>query len=273
MATDIAFAVGVVALVGPPVTVSVRLFLLTLAVVDDIGAIIVIAVFYSSDVALRYVGAAVALAAVIAVLNWRGVVRLAPYVVVGALLWLTTYASGVHGTIAGVALGLLMPVGPAASPGARLDRVLQPWSTFLVLPVFALANAGVVLSIDAFGASGAVAVTAGVVLGLVAGKTFGIAGAMWLGVRGRLGLLPEGATWPMMTRSGRHRRRRLHRVPLHRRVGLRHRPLAGRGQDRRPRRVGRRRSRRLGGAATSVPEERRPGLTGCAAPPAHRDFD
>jgi len=198
MATDIAFAVGVVALVGPRVPASLRLFLLTLAVVDDIGAIIVIAVFYSSDVALRYVGAAVALAAVIAVLNWRGVVRLAPYVVVGALLWLTTYASGVHATIAGVVLGLLMPVGPAASPGARLDRVLQPWSTFLVLPVFALANAGVVLSVDAFGASGAVAVTAGVVLGLVAGKTFGIAGAMWLGVRGRLGLLPQGATWPMM---------------------------------------------------------------------------
>jgi len=198
MATDIAFAVGVVALVGPRVPASLRLFLLTLAVVDDIGAIVVIAVFYSSDVDLRYLGAAAALVTVIALLNRRGVVRLAPYVVLGAVLWMATYASGVHATIAGVVLGLLMPVGLVGSPGERLNRVLQPWSTFLVLPVFALANAGVLLGADAFGASGAAAVSAGVGLGLVAGKTIGIAGATWLGARAGLGRLPEGATWPMM---------------------------------------------------------------------------
>jgi NhaA family Na+:H+ antiporter len=202
MATDIAFAVGVVTVLGPRVPASLKLFLLTLAIVDDIGAIVVIGVFYASHLEPVFLAATIAIAAVVGLVNRAGVRRLPPYLVLGVLLWLATYASGVHATIAGVALGLLIPAArsePAArSPGDRLGDALHPWSTFLVVPVFALANAGVVIRADAFDAPGALAVSAGVVLGLVVGKTLGIAGATWLAARTGVGRLPEGASWPMM---------------------------------------------------------------------------
>jgi Na+:H+ antiporter, NhaA family len=201
-ATDIAFAVGVVTVLGPRVPAPLKLFLLALAIVDDIGAIVVIGVFYPSDIRPGLLAAAAVIALAIAVLNRAGVTRLAPYLVAGAALWLVTYASGVHATIAGVALGLLIPARPAGpgsqSPGDRLDAALRHWSTFLVVPVFALANAGVVITAGAFDAPGTLGVAGGVVLGLVAGKTLGITGAAWLAVRTGLGRLPVGASWPMM---------------------------------------------------------------------------
>jgi NhaA family Na+:H+ antiporter len=184
------------------VPASLKLFLLTLAVVDDVGAIVVIGVFYPSRLRPGLLGVAVAVALVIALLSRAGVTRLAPYLLLGTALWLATYASGVHATIAGVALGLLVPArrcGPGAqSPGDRLGRALGHWSTFLIVPLFALANAGVVVGAGVFDAPGALSVTGGVVLGLVVGKTLGIVGAAWLAVRTGLGKLPAGASWPMM---------------------------------------------------------------------------
>lgn len=230
MATDIAFAVGVVALIGPRVPASLKLFLLTLAIVDDIGAIVVIAVFYAGDVDPEFLLAAAGLIGVMLVLRRVGVVWLAPYVLLGSAVWLATQASGVHATVAGVVLGLLAPAQPliagavarqwagdlsdepgpaeldamtrlartAVSPAERLEHLLHPWTSFLVVPIFALANAGVELRAGSFDGPGATGVTVGVVLGLVAGKTVGITAAGWLAVRTGLGRLPEGASWLMV---------------------------------------------------------------------------
>lgn len=202
MATDIAFAVGVVALLGPRVPSSLKLFLLTLAIVDDIGAIVVIAVFYAGDVQPELLFVAAGLIAVMLGLRRAGIVWLAPYVVLGIGVWLATRASGIHPTTAGVVLGLLAPAHPltagAVSPAERLERLLHPWSSFVIVPLFALANAGVELRTDSFDRPGAARVTAAVVVGLWAGKALGITGAAWLAVRTGLGRLPEGATWPMV---------------------------------------------------------------------------
>jgi len=234
IATDIAFAIGVVALLGSRVPASLKLFLLTLAIVDDIGAIVVIALFYAGEVQPVFLLAAVALVAVMMGLRRSGIVWIAPYVVLGVGVWLATQASGIHATIAGVALGLLTParaLTPAAvarawagdladdpspaeldamtrlartsvSPAERLEHLLHPWTTFVVIPLFALANAGISVNARSFEAPGAAAVTAGVMLGLVAGKALGITGGAWLAVRSGLGKLPEGATWPMVAGIG-----------------------------------------------------------------------
>jgi len=230
MATDIAFAIGVVALLGSRVPASLKLFLLTLAIVDDIGAILVIGVFYSSGLEPRFLLAALALVAAIVLLNRAGVVWAAPYLVLGVALWLATYASGVHATLAGVVLGLLTPARSllpatvarnwaadlddepspheldamtklarhAVSPAERIAHLLHPWTSFLIVPLFALANAGVVIRSDSFDAPGATMLTIAVMVGLVVGKTLGIAGAAWLAARTGIGRLPEGVTWPMM---------------------------------------------------------------------------
>ena len=230
MATDIAFAIGVVALLGSRVPASLKLFLLTFAIVDDIGAIVVIAVFYATDVQPVFLATAAGIVLVMLVLRRAGVVWTAPYVVLGVGVWLATQASGVHATIAGVALGLLAParaLSPAAvsrewardlsddpspaeldtmtrlarttvSPAERIEHLLHPWTSFAVVPLFALANAGVVIKADSFDSPATVGVTAGVMLGLVVGKLVGISAATWLAVRSGLGRLPEGATWAMV---------------------------------------------------------------------------
>ena len=230
MATDIAFAVGIVALLGPRVPAALKLFLLTLAIVDDIGAIVVIAVFYAGEIQPEFLAVAAALVGSMLALRTAGVVWLAPYVVIGSTVWLATRASGVHATIAGVVLGLLAPARPlipgavarewagdltddptpaemdamtrlaktAVSPAERLEHLLHPWTSFLIVPVFALANAGVEIRGDSFDGAGAAQVTLGVIVGLVIGKTLGITAAAWLAVRTGLGRLPEGATWPMV---------------------------------------------------------------------------
>ena len=194
MATDIAFAVGVVAVLGSRAPGPLRLFLLALAIADDIGAIVVIAAFYSEGIDVAALAVAVASALATAAL-WR--VR-APWIVLvatAAVLWVATYESGVHATIAGVALGLLTPARPSGrSPAERLESALHPVASFVIVPLFALANAGVRLDAGALDAPGARAVAVGVAVGLVVGKPVGVAGASWLAVRTGLGRLPDGMT-------------------------------------------------------------------------------
>jgi NhaA family Na+:H+ antiporter len=234
VATDIAFAIGVLALLGGRVPVALKLFLLTLAIVDDIGAIAVIAVVYSRELELGFLAAAAGLVAVMVGLRRVGMVWSPPYAVLAVGVWLATQASGVHATIAGVVLGLLTPAraltpGDVArewavdlsdeptpgeldamsrlartsvSPAERLEHLLHPWTSFLVVPLFALANAGVVIDAGAFDAPGTWTVTAGVVLGLVVGKVVGITLAAWLAVRTGVGRLPQETTWPMLVGTG-----------------------------------------------------------------------
>ena len=193
-ATDIAFAVGVLSLLGDRVSSNLKLFLLTVASVDDIAAILIIAVFYSDDLsAVWLLASAAGLAAVLA-LRALGVTRVAPYALVGVFVWAAVHESGMHATIAGVALGLLTPTGDVG--GRRiledLEHRLHPVSAFLAVPLFALANAGVDLGggvlADALDSRLAWAIAAG----LVAGKLLGIAGATFLGLRMNWGALPEG---------------------------------------------------------------------------------
>jgi Na+:H+ antiporter, NhaA family len=226
MATDIAFAVGVVALLGSRVPSALKLFLLTLAIVDDIGAILVIALVYSEGVDAGALAVAALAGVGIVVLRRLGVDWPFAYVAAGLVLWVATYQSGVHATIAGVVLGLLTPARPVApdlltqdwvsdlaedpsphdlatlrrvarssvSPAERLQHDLHPLTSFVIVPLFALANAGVVIERGAFDAPGAGAVALGIGVGLVAGKVIGITGATWLAVRTGVGRLPSGVT-------------------------------------------------------------------------------
>ncbi len=171
--------------------------MLSLAIVDDIGAIVVIAIFYTGGLAWSPLAIAVGLLVVIAVLHRVGVVWWPVHVLLGLGVWLATYASGVHATIAGVAVGLLMPSRPVretVSAAERLAHSLHPWTSYVVVPLFALANAGVPLSRAALAAAVGSPVTGGVVLGLVVGKLVGVSGAAWLALRLGIGALPEAVT-------------------------------------------------------------------------------
>ncbi len=197
MATDIAFALGVLALLGKRVPVSLKLFLMTLAIIDDLGAIIVIALFYSTDLAtLSLVLAAICISALI-LMNRLGVSQLSPYLVIGSILWICVLKSGVHATLAGVVLALCIPLRPSnqqPSPLAALEHALHPWVAFAILPIFAFANAGVPmngLSLQSF----LHPVPLGIAAGLLAGKTIGVFGFTWLTIKTGLAKLPEGANW------------------------------------------------------------------------------
>jgi NhaA family Na+:H+ antiporter len=194
VATDIAFAVGVLALLGPRVPKPLKLFLLTLAIVDDIGAILVIAVFYSSGVSGQWLAGAVATLLAFFVLQRLGIRNPLVYVVPGIVLWLCMFESGVHATIAGVILGLLTPNQQWRGQPVigRLERAIHPWTSFLIVPLFALANAGVDLGGGVLGDALGSRVTLGVVVGLVVGKTVGISTAVAVAVRLGLGRLPTG---------------------------------------------------------------------------------
>ena len=194
MATDIAFSLGVLAVLGTSVSSGVKLFLLTLAIVDDIGAILVIAIFYTSDLRPVWLLGALGAVAVVGLMRRVGVQHPGLYVIPGFALWLCLYESGVHATIAGVVLGLLTPVipGPSAGPAERLEHRLHPWSSFLVVPLFALANAGVLLGAGAIERAGTSAVTWGIAVGLVVGKMLGITALTLLALRLGLGRLPAG---------------------------------------------------------------------------------
>lgn len=239
MATDIAFAVGIVALLGSRVPATAKLFLLALAIADDIGAIAVIAVFYTDDLSLPWLITGLLLLTMIWGAKRNHVRNQGFYWIVGIMVWFAIFESGVHATLAGVALGLLTPSGayytgreydrkaretldlysaddsttPArehvehealqlavvaresVSPLTRLEEALHPWSSFLVIPIFALANAGVVFSDISVGDALTSSVALGVSIGLVMGKIFGITLFTWIAIRLGLGVFPRGTGW------------------------------------------------------------------------------
>lgn len=204
-ATDIAFALGVIALLGSRVPASLRIFLAALAIIDDLGAVAIIAFFYTSGISLPdLAGAAVAIGVLVA-LNRSSVRRLSPYLIIGLVLWVLVLRSGVHATLAGVALALTIPMertpgtsdADCTSPLHRLENALHLPVGFVILPIFALANAAVpVLGLP----SGALTapVTLGVALGLLVGKVVGVFGLSMLAVRLGLADMPARAGWPHM---------------------------------------------------------------------------
>jgi len=200
-ATDIAFALGVLSLLGTRVPVSLKVLLTAIAVLDDLGAIVVIAIFYTADLSTTsLVLAALALIG-LAVLNRTGVRHLGPYILVGLFLWACVLKSGVHATLAGVALGLSIPLRdeakPDRSPLRELEHALHSWVGFGILPVFAFANAGV--SFAGIGPERLLApVPLGIALGLFIGKQIGIFGAIYALVKLRVAAMPAGATWTMI---------------------------------------------------------------------------
>lgn len=197
-ATDIAFALGILSLVGSRVPVSLKLVLMTLAIMDDLGAIIIIAAFYTANLSWVSLGIAAACIVALAVMNFAGVVRQAAYVVVGIILWVSVLKSGVHATLAGVALAFAIPLRAqdeqGESPLRHLEHALHPWVTFLILPVFAFANAGVSFA-DMSVAEFLSPVPMGIALGLFLGKQLGVFGFIWLSVKLRLAKLPQNVTW------------------------------------------------------------------------------
>lgn len=236
MATDIAFVVGCLALLGNRVPNSLRIFVLALAIIDDIGAILVIAVGYSHGFHIWPFAAAVAGVGVSAIMQWLGIRPVLAYWFVGLLTWIALHESGIHPTIAGVALGLLTPVRPwvdtdrlsqflawaraatagqgnkakaarqalaraateSLSPQQRLEDAIHPWSAFFVLPLFALANAGVAISV-----SGAFdPITLAVIAGLVVGKPLGIFAFSWAAVAAGWARKPDDVSWPMLAGAG-----------------------------------------------------------------------
>ncbi len=194
MATDIAFALGILALLGPRVPRGLKLFLLTLAIVDDIGAIIVIAIFYSEGIQLAWLGGAVAVLAAVYLMRRLGAGHPLVVVLPAFVLWVCVFESGVHATIAGVALGLLIPVRTERDRVVldRLEHGLHPWTSFLIVPVFALANAGVALGPEVLRDAASSPIAWGVASGLIIGKVVGIVGVTVLAPRLRLGRLPDG---------------------------------------------------------------------------------
>jgi Na+:H+ antiporter, NhaA family len=193
-ATDIAFAVGVMALLGERVSSGAKLFLLTIAIVDDIVAIAIIAVFYSSDISLLWLGGAAAGLLAVMALRLLGVTRIVAYVPLGLAVWVAMHESGVHATIAGVALGLLTPTGRVGGRQVleTLEHRLHPLSAFVVVPLFALANAGVALGGGVLADAASSRLAWAIVVGLLVGKLLGIAGATLLGIRLGWGRLPDG---------------------------------------------------------------------------------
>lgn len=238
LATDIAFALGVLGLLGRSLPAELRIFLLALAVVDDIGSILVIAVFYTGSVDLQALGWGALLLGIIVAANRFGVRTIGLYVVLGVLFWVALEKSGIHATIAGVILGLLTPAHTHYSPAGfrpameslarryeaaaerhdeaettatlaeiddlvegsesaleRLERQVHPWSSYLILPLFALANAGIVLSGGALSEAFSSSVTLGVIAGLLVGKTVGVTAFSYIAVKSGLAVLPRGVTW------------------------------------------------------------------------------
>jgi NhaA family Na+:H+ antiporter len=197
-ATDIAFALGVLALLGSRVPPALRILLLSVAVFDDLGAVVIIAVFYTSDLSATSLVVALALVAVLALLNRMRVTRTAVYVAIGIPLWVAVLKSGVHATLAGVVLAMFVPLrardAAGASPLRDFEHALHPWVVFGVLPLFAFTNAGVSLedlSIDDV----LHPVALGVALGLLVGKQIGVFGACWLASRNKIAALPDGVRW------------------------------------------------------------------------------
>lgn len=245
MATDIAFAVAILALLDQRVPASLRLFLLTFAIADDVGSILVIAIYYTVHFSLPAMGVAVAILGLILAMRWLGIRSTLAFLFLAFLFWAAMLKSGVHATIAGVILGAITP---AKSPGRRstfvetvrgilpqvrdaldkkkserdevilgrieelarqtesplerMERLVHPWTSYLVLPVFALVNAGVALSAEFVRQAFSSAVTWGVIAGLLVGKVVGVAGFAWLAVRLGWASLPSGVAWRHIVGAG-----------------------------------------------------------------------
>lgn len=244
MATDTAFAIALIVMLGSRVPVELRIFLTAAAIVDDIGAIVVVALFYSGKLDMAWLGAAAVCFALLVGLNRSGVYRALPYAALGVVLWFCVYKGGLHATLAGVLLALVIPTRPPAnlrslmiqadqliaeeaergdellrhgpslptlrqldaihdrleSPADRTLRLLEPWSSYFVLPVFALANAGVVLSLGQLQGHGTLMM--GIMLGLVVGKPLGLLSACWLAVRLGLAVKPNAYSWMQLLAAG-----------------------------------------------------------------------
>lgn len=230
MATDIAFALGILALLGSRIPSHLRVFLLALAIVDDMGAILVIAIFYSGDIQVDSLAIAVSLLVLIFAMHRVEIENIAVYFCVGAVVWLAVFESGIHTTVAGVALGLMTPLDPVRAPLEKrvlavlnrfwrrdsrlavntnesgplfkLEQALHPFTSFLVVPLFALANAGVALDPDTFRSSITASVTLGVAFGLLIGKPLGIVLFAWLACRLGVSSLPGDASWRQLLGIG-----------------------------------------------------------------------
>ena len=232
MATDTAFALGLLALVGGRRAASVRPFLLTLVIFDDVVALAIVALAFTKDISVEALAVAFALFLVVLIMRWAGVRNGVAYFVVGFALWVAVIASGVHATLAGVVLGVLATARPpsrqdleqagarwrlfreeptpayarsasrsvalAISPNERLQHLFTPWTSYVIVPLFALANAGVELNGDVLRRAVSSPITLGIVFGLVGGKLFGITAATWLATRPWLGRLPLTVAWPSL---------------------------------------------------------------------------
>lgn len=203
-ATDIAFALGVLSLLGPRVPTSLKVFLATLAILDDLAAVAIIAVFYTAEISTLHLAGAAGIFALMFILNKMGVMRLTPYMILGFVLWFFVLRSGVHATVAGVLTALTIPIKPAlarpddmTSPLHTLEHALAKWVGFVVVPIFGFANAGVSFA----GMSPSIlsdSLTLGIALGLFVGKQFGVFGAAWIAIRAGIATKPMGATWSQL---------------------------------------------------------------------------
>ena len=195
-ATDIAFALGVLALLGNRVPLTLKIFLMALAIIDDLGAIVIIALFYTSDLSVLSLGVAAVAIAALAILNMCNVRRTGIYILVGVILWTAVLKSGVHATLAGVIVGFFIPLKDQAgkSPAKELEHVLHPWVAYLILPLFAFANAGVSLQGVTFEGLTSL-LPLGIMAGLFIGKPLGISLFCWLALRFKLAKLPENTSW------------------------------------------------------------------------------
>ena len=248
MATDIAFAVGILVLLAWRIPKNLIIFLTALAIADDLGAVLVIALFYTSNINMAALGSAAGLLAVLCLFNRGGIRHPLPYAMIGGLMWYAVFLSGIHATVAGVLLAMTIPARPAFTPShfdlriqqlldsfreergedslhdnplsnhrmssiaesmerasnqvqsplQRLEHSLAPWVTFIIIPLFALSNAGIDLAEIRWGDALAQPVTLGVLLGLVVGKFLGIALFSWIAIRLGLGKLPQGVSWKQL---------------------------------------------------------------------------
>jgi len=194
-ATDIAFALGVLALLGSRVPAALKVFLMALAIIDDLGAIVIIALFYTSGLSVLSLGVAAGAIVVLALLNYFNVRKISIYILVGIVLWTAVLKSGVHATLAGVIVGFFVPLEKREghSPAEHLAHGLMPWVNWLILPLFAFANAGISLAGITIG-DVLSPEPSGIILGLLIGKPLGITLFCWLAVRLRLAVLPDGTT-------------------------------------------------------------------------------
>ena len=199
-ATDIAFALGILSLLGNRVVISLKLFLMALAIIDDLAAIVIIAVFYTANLSTLSVAVAVISLAVLITLNILGISKKAAYFIVGTILWVSVLKSGIHATLAGVALAFTIPLNAKdennkpVSPAKQIEHDLHFWVAFFILPLFAFVNAGVDVRQISFSQMFG-PVPTGIILGLFVGKQLGVFGFGWLAIKLKLSELPKGSNW------------------------------------------------------------------------------